>query len=228
MIVNQPNLPSTAARAPRPEKFRAVAFDLDGTLVNTLPAICASFNGVLAPIIGRPIPEAEVVSRLGPRAVEIMRVYDPENAETLVHTYLDYYLSVHLSHSLLYPGISELVQELARRGSKLGVVTSKRNKTAIPTLQHFGLLKHFPVIVTEDDVRVLKPDPEPILMTARGLGVDPGELLVVGDNPTDMMAARAAGCFGGAAIWGYYGNKVRELADLIFTKPSDVLDVCAQ
>ena len=124
--------------------------------------------------------------------------------------------------------ISELVQELARRGSKLGVVTSKRNKTAIPTLQHFGLLKHFPVIVTEDDVRVLKPDPEPILMTARGLGVDPGELLVVGDNPTDMMAARAAGCFGGAAIWGYYGNKVRELADLIFTKPSDVLDVCAQ
>jgi pyrophosphatase PpaX len=228
VIITEANPLPMPKRAQRPETFRAVAFDLDGTLVNTLPAIHAAFNGVLAPIIGRSIPEDEVVSRLGPRAVEIMRIYDPENAETLIHTYLDYYLSVHLSHSRLYPGISELVQELAQRGCKLGVVTSKRHKTAIPTLEHFGLLKHFSVIVTEDDVSSLKPDPEPILMTAAGLGVDPGEVLVVGDNPTDMLGARAAGAFGGAATWGYYSGKVIELADLVFERPSDVLAVCAE
>ena len=228
MIITPSKPLPNPVRALQPEKFKAVAFDLDGTLVNTLPAIHAAFNGVLAPIIGRPIPEEEVVGRLGPRAVEIMRIYDPENADTLINTYLDYYLSVHLTHSLLYPGIPELVEELAGRGCKLGVVTSKRHKTAIPTLEHFGLLKHFSVIVTEDDVSTLKPDPEPILMTAKGLGVDPGEVLVVGDNPTDMMGARAAGSFGGAAIWGYYGGKVAELADLVFEKPSDVLGVCAK
>lgn len=221
----QTTSPAAPRAAPLPETFSAIAFDLDGTLVNTLPAIHAAFNGVLAPIVGRPIPEEEVVSRLGPRAVEIMRIYDPENADTLIHTYLDYYLSIHLDHSLLYPGIAELVETLAARGCKLGVVTSKRHKTAIPTLEHFGLMKHFQVVVTEDDVGALKPDPEPILMTAAGLGVDPSELIVIGDNPTDMEGARAAGGFGGAAVWGYYGEKVRGLGDYVFERPADVLKI---
>jgi pyrophosphatase PpaX len=212
-------------RAILPETFAAIAFDLDGTLVNTLPAIHAAFNGVLAPIIGRPIPEDEVVSRLGPRAVDIMRIYDPENAETLIHTYLDYYLSIHLDHSVLYPGIAELIETLAGRGLKLGVVTSKRRQTAIPTLEHFGLMKHFTTVITEDDVGALKPDPEPILKTAEALGVDRSDMLVIGDNPTDMLGAHAAGSFGGAALWGYYGEKVRQLADLVFETPADVLKI---
>lgn len=224
--ITELNSVSTAPRFAPPAKFGAIAFDLDGTLINTLPAIHAAFNGVLAPIIGRPIPKEEVVSRLGPRAVEIMRIYDPENAETTIKTYLDYYLSVHLDHSLLYDGIADLVEALAARGCSLGVVTSKRSETAIPTLEHFGLLKHFKVVVAEDHVSALKPDPEPILMTAAALGVEPQDMIVVGDNPTDMVGARAAGAWGGAALWGYYGSKVRELSDFAFDTPADVLKIC--
>lgn len=210
-----------------PDKFGAVAFDLDGTLVDTLPAMHAAFNGVLAPIAGRPISREEIVGRLGPRAVDIMRVYDPENAEKLVGTYLEYYLSVHLDHSVLFPGVAEAVAELAARGCKLGIVTSKRHKTAIPTLEHFGLMRHFSVVVTEDDVSALKPDPEPIRKTAEGLGVSCAELLVVGDNPTDMMGARSAGAAGAAAMWGYYGAKVAEFADFVLEAPAEVLDLFA-
>lgn len=210
-----------------PELFEAIAFDLDGTLVNTLPAIHAAFNGILSPIIGRPIPVEEVVSRLGPRAVDIMRIYDPQNADTLIDTYLDYYLSIHLDYTELYPGVVELVQDLAMRGCKLGIVTSKRRRTAIPTLEHFGLLKHFSAVVTEDDVSRLKPDPEPVRMTAEAMGVDCGSLLVVGDNPTDVEAARAAGAFGAAAVWGFYGPKAAVDADFAFNQPSDLLEIVA-
>jgi pyrophosphatase PpaX len=206
---------------------RAVAFDLDGTLADTLPAMEASWNGIVAPIIGRPIPREEIVSRLGPRAVEIMRLYDPENAETLVETLSDHFSVSTQTYAQLYPGVAELVQALVGLGMPVGVVTSMRRQNAIPLLEHFGLLQHFPVVVTEDDVPRLKPAPEPVLMTAEGLGIDPRYLLVVGDNPTDMQAARAAGAIGGAAVWGFYGRKAEVDAHLVFERPSDVLDVCA-
>ena len=220
-------LSAPAAVARRPGLFEAIAFDLDGTLVNTLPAIHAAFNGILSPIIGRSIPVEEVVSRLGPRAVDIMRIYDPQNADTLIDTYIDYYLSIPLDYTELYPGVVELVQDLAMRGCKLGIVTSKRRRTAIPTLEHFGLLKHFAAVVTEDDVSRLKPDPEPIRMTAKAMGVDCDKLLVVGDNPTDIEAARAAGAFGAAAVWGFYGPKAAADADFAFNQPSDLLKIVA-
>jgi pyrophosphatase PpaX len=206
---------------------RAVAFDLDGTLADTLPAMEDSWNGIVAPIIGRPIPREEIVSRLGPRAVEIMRIYDPENAETLVETLSDHFSISTLTHAQLYPGVVELVEALVALGLPVGVVTSMRRQNAIPLLDHFGLLRHFPVVVTEDDVQRLKPAAEPVLMTAEGLGTDPRHLLVVGDNPTDMQAARAAGAIGGAAVWGFYGRKAESEADLVFEHPSDVLGVCS-
>jgi 2-phosphoglycolate phosphatase len=202
---------------------KAVAFDLDGTLADTLPAMEATYNGVVAPRIGRAISREEIVSRLGPRAIEIMRVYDPEDPEGLHDAVVEHYLANHRDHARLYPGVADLVAALADDGYALGVATSMGRATAIPLLEHLGLLDRFRVIVTEDDVAALKPDPEPILRAAEGLGVAPQELLMIGDNPTDMQAARAAGAIGGAAVWGFYGRKAAADADWVFAHPADAL-----
>jgi HAD superfamily hydrolase (TIGR01509 family) len=218
---------SSVSRLGRPSaRLRAVAFDLDGTLVNTLPAMEMSWNAVLRPVIGRPIPCDEIVRNLGPRAIDIMRSYAPENAETLLTTLSECFLSSALTHAQLYPRIAELIEALVARQLAVGVVTSMRRETAIPLLEHVGLKKHLSVVVTEDDVSRMKPDPEPVLMAANALRVDPGELLMVGDNPTDMHAARAAGAAAGAAVWGFYGRKAAGDADWVFEQPYEVLEVC--
>ncbi|MCW2794308.1 MAG: ppaX [Nocardioides sp.] len=211
--------------APRePGTFSAVAFDLDGTLVDTLPAMEAGFNEMLSPLVGRSISREEIVSRLGPSLVDIMRIYDPETPEQRAATYLERSIQLHLDHARLYPGIRELLEELRNRGYRMAVVTSKRRKTAIPTLEALGIADFFVTVVAEDDVTRMKPDPEPVEMTAAALGVDPSDLLVVGDNPTDMYAAHAAGSAAAAAAWGYYGDESGKYAHWVLRHPADVLD----
>jgi 2-phosphoglycolate phosphatase len=205
--------------------FAAVAFDLDGTLVNTLPAMEVAWNAVLAPAIGRAIPAEEIVATLGPHLIDIVRGYDLADAEAVTAALSEHYVSVFLTASQLYPGVADLVAELARRGCKLGVVTSM-DKGARLLLEHFGLLEHFSVVVTEDDVVELKPAPEPVLKVAEALAVDPREILVVGDSHVDMGAARAAGAGRGAAVWGFPGRKAAADAQWIFERPADVLAVC--
>jgi HAD superfamily hydrolase (TIGR01509 family) len=214
--------PSTIARA---ESIRAVAFDLDGTLINTLPAMEASWNYVVAPMIGRAITREEIVSRLGPRAVEIMRTYVETDAEAIVETLSDHFSTSTETYAELYPGVENLIEMLAARGLKLAVVTSMRRRNAIPLLRQFGLLDAFSEVVTEDDVTRLKPDAEPVLRAVRALELEPADMLFVGDNPTDMLASRAAGTVGGAAVWGFYGRKAAPDADLVLEQPADVLRV---
>jgi phosphoglycolate phosphatase len=207
--------------------FTAVAFDLDGTLADTLPAMEASWNEVVAPLIGRPIPREEIVARLGPRLVEIMRTYLTEDVDALCERLSDSFQAANVRHSRLYPGVRELIDELVSRRFALAIVTSMDRASAIPLLEHLGVWQAFSVVVGEEDVPRLKPAPEPVLMAAETLGVDPMNLLMIGDNPTDMQAARAAGAAGGAAMWGFYGEKAAPYATWVFEHPSDALEVLA-
>ena len=146
----------TGARAPA--RFKAVAFDLDGTLLNTLPAMEQSWNAVLAPVVGRSIPGDEIVATLGPHLIDIVRSYDPPDPTGLTAELSEHYASIFLTASELYPGVRDLVTVLAERGYRMGVVTSMDSAARV-MLEHFGVLQHFGAVVTEDDVERLKPYP---------------------------------------------------------------------
>lgn len=207
--------------------LRCVLFDLDGTLVNTLPAMVATFNAVLSPVLGRPIPDAEIVSRLGPPLVEIFRQYRPEQAAELTQAYVETYESLHRTYARSYPGVPEVLAELHRRGCRVGVVTSKRRGASISTLVAFGLDRYVEVLVAEEDVPRLKPDPEPVRQAARLLGVPPNTALMVGDSPGDIGAARAAGARSGAALWGFHPSDLLllERPDHTLNDPTDILSL---
>ncbi len=112
----------------------------------------------------------------------------------------------HMKHQLeifrdklrLCPGVAETVPELARRGKKLGIVTSRTLESGGPFLEWFGLRPLFPVVVTPDHTAKHKPQPEPVLEAMRLLNSHPEETLFIGDAVFDMQAGRAAGtavCF---------------------------------
>jgi pyrophosphatase PpaX len=107
----------------------------------------------------------------------------------------------------------------------MGVVTSMDSAARV-MLEHFGVLQHFGAVVTEDDVERLKPDPEPVLKLAAALGVEPSDMLLVGDSDVDMGAALAAGAGRGAAVWGFPGRKAEATAEWVFEQPCDVLELC--
>ena len=123
--------------------IKAVGFDLDGTLLNTLRAMEATYNSVVAPIIGRRISSEEIVSNLGPRAVDIMRIYDPANAEALNDAVVEHYLTIHQSHAYLYPGIAELIAGLVDRVlTRRGDINGKQDRHPITrTLRAHGTLR---------------------------------------------------------------------------------------
>jgi uncharacterized protein len=101
-----------------------------------------------------------------------------------------------------YDGVQAMLTGLAAAGIPLGIVSSKHRAYVEKELAMHGLQGYFPVIVGQEDTSSHKPSPEPLLLAAAQLGVAPGDCVYVGDQPTDMQAAEAAGMTAIAALWG--------------------------
>lgn len=101
-----------------------------------------------------------------------------------------------------YNGIYEVLTELKGRGTTLGIVSSKYKKYVVQELHKTKLYPFFNVIVGLDDCKEHKPHPEPLLKAVRELQVDLKNCIYIGDQPTDILAAKAAGIKGFGALWG--------------------------
>lgn len=102
-------------------------------------------------------------------------------------------------------GSFETLEKLKEAGIPLGLITSASSKTITKALEEFPGFRKFDVIVTRDDVSNAKPDPEPLILGAKLLGVDQSEILMVGDLPVDIQAAKAAGAKS-IAVLGSFGK----------------------
>lgn len=179
-----------------------VLFDLDGTLIDTLELIRESMRYATTAVFGEPLPDDVLMHNVGvPLAVQ-MREFSEEHAEELLAVYREHNDRVHDVMVREYPGVEEALAELAERGYRLGVVTSKIRHVALRGLERFSLGRFFDVVVASDDVTVHKPDPAPLLHAASLLGADPVRCAYVGDSPHDISAAVAAGMVAVAAKWG--------------------------
>jgi pyrophosphatase PpaX len=182
-------------------RWPAVLFDLDGTLVGTIPLIVASYNHALASVVGVTVPEEEIRSWIGRPLVETFDAW-PEHAAELDRIYRDWNLANHDDLIEEYAGMPALLAELAAAGVAMGVVTSKRRSTADVALEAVGIAGRLEIVVALEDTTVHKPRPEPMLLGAARLGVDPSTCVYVGDAVVDVEAARAAGMAVVAVSWG--------------------------
>lgn len=183
-------------------RLKAVLFDLDGTLIDTLDLIRESMRYTTATVLGEPLPDEVLMHNVGvPLAVQ-MREFSVEHADELLRVYREHNDRVHDLLVKEYSGTEEGLAEIAHLGLKMGVVTSKLHAVAQRGLDRFSLGRFFEVLIGCDDVAIHKPEPEPLLEAARVLGVDPRECAYIGDSPHDMTAASRAQMLAIGAEWG--------------------------
>lgn len=206
--------------------IRAVLFDLDGTLVDTVELILASYRHTVAVHGIDPVPDAVWLEGLGiPLRVQFRRfTTDPREIQDLIDTYLAHNHEHHDRLVAHYPGVLEGVRSLEGAGVRLGVVTSKMHGGLERGLTAGGYEGLFEVLIGADDVENPKPHPEPVLMALGRLGVEPSDAVFVGDSPHDMAAGRAAGVRTAAATWGPFPREVLELhrPDLWLESPAEI------
>ncbi len=181
----------------------AILFDLDGTLVDTIPFILAAVRHAFEGY-GRIPTDAEWIAGIGtPLRTQLAAlVRRPEDVEPLFQRYREYWLQHHDGKTRCFPGALEVVAGLARRGHPVGVVTAKVEAGAHRTLTLTGLLPHVQAVVGADSCANAKPHPEPVLLALERLGVPASRAILVGDSPHDVAAAKAAGARAVAALWG--------------------------
>lgn len=182
----------------------AVLFDLDGTVVDTIPHILASFRHATADVLGEALPDDVLMHYVGVPLARQMRYFtdDEEVAERLLASYREFNHRTHDQMARLYPNTRSALEALARSGMPMGIVTSKSRMMAQRAIDLFDLGGYFPAVVTADDTATHKPDPGPVLQGASLLGVEPSRAVYVGDSPADIESGNGAGAGTVAATWG--------------------------
>jgi pyrophosphatase PpaX len=187
-----------------------VLFDLDGTLVDTIALILASFRHAMNEVVGEVPPDDVLLRHVGVPLRVQMQEFAPDRVEEVLTSYRAYNARVHDEMIAEYQGTEDALAELRDAGLKLGVVTSKSREPARRSLAAFGLDRFMDVLVTSDDTEIHKPDPTPLLLAAQQAGVPAGRCAYVGDSPHDMTAALGAGMVPVAALWGPFPERVLE------------------
>lgn len=185
---------------------RTIVFDLDGTLIDSLGLILASYRHTMETHRGRRMPDELWVRGMGTPLHVQMRAFagSEAEAEAMVRTYEDHNLANHDRLVRPYPGVRDAVMALRDLGLTLAIATSKRDRATRMGLRRCDFPEEwFAGIVTANDVEHPKPDPEPVRRALDRAGeTDPARAVYVGDSVHDMEAGRAAGVTTAAVLWG--------------------------
>lgn len=203
-----------------PQYPQLVMFDLDGTLLDSVPDLAAAVNRMLVQLGRAPASLAQVRTWVGNGAMILVRralagsmdyaAVSPEQAQPALELFLQAYADEG-SHSCLYPNVQQTLQQLQRKGVAMAVITNKPSQFLPELFERFGLSDYFNWVVGGDSLPQQKPDPAGLLWVMDKAGVEPGQSLFVGDSKNDIQAARAAGVACVAMSYGYnHGQPVAE------------------
>jgi phosphoglycolate phosphatase len=173
-------------------------FDLDGTLVDSVPDLRAALNQILRERGRRPLTSPQVKQMVGDGVPTLVARAlaatggDPSESTAALPRFLQIYEANAAQLSRPYPGVPETLTELRRRGFRTAICTNKPQRATIAVLQGLGLLPLFDGIAGGDRFAVRKPDPGHLLKLMAELGASPAASAMIGDNENDAAAARAA------------------------------------
>ena len=204
-VVQDDEQPGGASMHPILDGIDLVAFDLDGTLIDSVPDLALAVDAALADLDLPAAGEARVRDWVGNGSLVLM-----ERAHS---AFLAHYGRDPGAHTRLYPGVRECLDALRERGLPLALVTNKPHAFIAPLLEGLGLYEHFALCLGGDSLPEKKPHPAPLLHLASHFALAPSRCLMVGDSRHDIAAGRAAGFRTLAVPYGYnHGEPVQASA----------------
>lgn len=209
----------------------AVIFDLDGTLLNTLGDLRAATNHALE-VRGLPPHSMEEIRQFIGNGIRLLicRAMPEGTTEAEIDAALDDFKAYYAAHihdrTVPYDGIPQLLTALKKRGIQVAVLSNKIDSASQQLIEYF-----FPgktdVVFGEHVGVPRKPDPTSCRMVMQQLGVQPEQVLYVGDSGTDMQTAKNAGLYAVGVTWGFRSKEVllKYGADVLVHRPEQILQI---
>ncbi len=213
--------------------IKALIYDLDGTLANTLPSLCDAINMTMNHYSAPRRTCEDVRLALGNGARMLVKRLLPDRLaadEDKVTEALNYYNScyarTYANADRCYDGMKNAVINLARRGYKSAVLSNKPNKYTVELCKILFPDSPFEIVRGQTDMPI-KPDPTVPLLIARSLGVAPHECAFIGDSEVDIRTARASGMMSVGCAWGFRDAALlrAEGADAVIDTPAELEDL---
>ncbi|HHW40210.1 MAG TPA: HAD-IA family hydrolase [Syntrophomonadaceae bacterium] len=182
-------------------QLKAVIFDLDGTIIDSLPLIKLTFEKVFEDF-GIPWGNGEVLKTVGLPLRDVAASYAPGRVEEFLAAYVKIQNKYQEKLLKAYPGAAETLETLQKRGYRLALATSKRRPATIAGLALTGLDRYLEAVVTVEDVPRPKPNPDTLFKTLELLKMEPAEAVYVGDSWYDILTGKNAGVPTIGVTWG--------------------------
>lgn len=206
--------------------YRAVLFDVDGTIIDTTDAIISSLKRVLMEFTSIEYSEEELYVSMGITGSMTMDIFGVAEKDKAIKLWDRYFLQQYDKVSF-FPGVRETLDSIKEMGFLTGIVTSKTRHELSSEKILDEVRDDFDVIVCADDAKRPKPNPDPVLKAMEILSVKSKECIYIGDSLYDLLAARSAGVSFGVAVWGSKNpEKLFELdPEHVFSDPREVVDL---
>ncbi|QWB99977.1 HAD-IA family hydrolase [Mycoplasmatota bacterium] len=192
-------------------KINAILFDLDGTMIDSNQILLDSFKHTMNHFF----PEVsythdDYVQMIGPSLEETFSVLEkkPSGIQAMIQFFREYYVKNEYDSIQIYPYLIETLKDLKKMGIQTGIVTTKFEKSATPSIKYFNLDQYIDVYVYLNDVLKPKPHAEPILFAKSKLK-NPQQILMIGDNPSDILAGKNAHILTCGVEWSLKKNKLK-------------------
>lgn len=206
---------------------KLIIWDLDGTLVNSLPATYEAFNDGFEPYLGRRLSPLEIMSHFGASEEKIIAKLVGESSAEEACTRFRQSLARRMTEVVIYPEIVETLAHLGDLGYPLAIFTGRGRHGTEAILDHSGLRSHFRKIVTNTEVAKPKPDPEGIVVICEALGISATNSVMIGDSAMDIIAGHAVGAKTIGCVWDANTNRqalVEANAHHVFERPRHVVE----
>ena len=210
--------------------FKALLFDLDGTLLDTAPDFISAIQKMLKGRGLLPLADSELRNTVTNGSAGIIEKafgidQDDPQFKTLQDEFLSLYFENIADKTTLFSGLKDVLDTCKYKGIAWGIVTNKPFKYTQAVLEQLNLSIQSATTICPDHVAQPKPDPEGLLLACSELSLSPSECIYIGDHIRDIQAGRSAGMRTIAAGWGYIDeseNIAEWQADWIIEEPQDL------
>ncbi len=207
-------------------EIRAILFDIDGTLLDTFDFIYGAFEYTFRVHGIASLSRDEISHLMGGPLTEVYTAMAPgHDAAALAETHRVFQEN-NVQLAKLFPDTIKVLDALKMQGLKLAAVTTRSVRTSVLSLEQNGIADYFDIVISAEDVARHKPDPEPIVKALHVLKIKPTDAIMVGDTTADIMAGKNAGTKTVAALYGFGGERLRELKpDYLIAELKELLTI---